>query len=207
MPHPTGPDDDALVAAWLAGDREMLHLLLERHSPPLFRLAYRLTGNREDAEDLVQETFARMLGSIGRYRSSGRFAAWLRTILVRLSLDLARRAHPSAAFREPLDPAPGPEDTALEREAAERLRVELGTLPPGYRAVLVLLNGEGLSVSEVATTLRLSPSVVKNRAFRARRMLRESLNRCTKEAHGDGRTAQSTGFGFPGRQPGNGGLR
>lgn len=196
MSHPETPEDDELVAGWLAGDPEMLHLLVRRHGPWLFRLAWRLMGSREDAEDLVQETFGRMLSGIGRYRPQGQFAAWLRTILVRIALDSRRRPGPSPAAVEAEDRAPGPEATVIARETAERLRQELGRLPPGYRAVVVLRNGEGLSVEEVARALGLTKSVVKNRALRARRMLREAIERA-EEGEGNGRTACAVGPGVP----------
>lgn len=190
-------DDDALVSAFLAGDSDAFRILLSRHAPSLHRLAFRLTQSREDAEDLVQETFVRVLEGLRRYRPSGKFPAWLRTILVRLALDRARRSPPTPGRLEPVDAGPGPEESAVIRDAARRLRQELGRLPAGYRAVVVLLNGEGLSVREVSETLGLPASVVKNRAMRARRMLRAALSDGAQEVSGDGQSArreQAHGF-------------
>jgi len=83
--------DAAAVARALAGDQDGFRVLVERHSHALFRLAYRMTGNEQDAEDMVQETFLRAYRQLGRFESRANFSTWLHRIAANCSLDLLRK--------------------------------------------------------------------------------------------------------------------
>jgi RNA polymerase sigma-70 factor (ECF subfamily) len=175
-------DDATLVLALRAGAASALVPLLARHSPPLYRLAHRLTGDEAVAEDLVQEAWLRLIRRPPRLAPGQSALPWLRRVLARLAVDEARRAARRPATSAGLapgddgvDPAPGPDALAVANADRRRLRRALGRLPPVERAILVLLHGEGWSVREVAAALGLTATVVKNRAFRARRALRQRL--------------------------------
>lgn len=155
--------------------------LAAQHGASLARLAYRLTGNRADAEDLVQETYVRALRSLPGF-TPGSVDAWLRRIATNLFLDSARRR---ARIRFDLftdgaeDRVPashdGPERSFewahLDRDVAEAL----AALSPDYRAAVVLCDLEGFSYEEVAATLGLKLGTVRSRIHRGRTHLRQAL--------------------------------
>ena len=152
------------------------------HSARVYRLAYRLTGNKHDAEDLTQEVFVRVFRSLSTY-TPGTFEGWLHRITVNLFLDQMRRRQ-----RIRID-AIGPDAEALESNAGD-LQPERGyeqanldhdvqraldALPPRYRAAVVLCDIEDLSYQEIAVTLGVKLGTVRSRIHRARAMLRRSL--------------------------------
>ena len=152
------------------------------HSARVYRLAYRLTGNQHDAEDLTQEVFVRVFRSLSTYQP-GTFEGWLHRITVNLFLDQVRRrqriridaigpdaeAIPSQAGD--LQPERGYEQANLDRDVQRAL----DALPPRYRAAVVLCDIEDLSYQEIAVTLGVKLGTVRSRIHRARAMLRQSL--------------------------------
>jgi RNA polymerase sigma-70 factor (ECF subfamily) len=189
-------EDDRLAAAAAAGDRAAFARLAERHAPRLFRLAHALSGQTADAEDLVQDTLLRALAALPRYTPRGRLGAWLDRILVHLATDRRRASRrllvtDAGELPQRADPDPGPADAAESGERRRQLRLALAALPPPYRLVLAAVYGSGLTVREAARALGLSETAVKNRAFRARQMLRTALETdATREADGVAPTAQ-----------------
>lgn len=144
-----------------------------RCGPRLGRTAYLLTGDRGDAEDLVQTALARTWGAWRRLEDIGKAEAYARVVLLRLAQrrwHRRGRARPAAPERPVADTA----DTADTVALAETVRVALRTLPPDQRAVLVLRYYEQRSETEIAELLRCSPGTVKSRASRGLRRLRES---------------------------------
>lgn len=156
--------------------------IVTEHSARVYRLAYRLTGNRQDAEDLTQDTFVRVFRSLHTY-TPGTFEGWLHRITTNLFLDQARRRQ-----RVRFDPMG--EDTERYRSDDERAAPErafehdnldrdvqraLDELPPEYRAAVVLCDIEGLSYEEIAVTLGIKLGTVRSRIHRARARLRVSL--------------------------------
>ncbi len=144
-------------------------------SPDLFRLAFRLAGSRQDAEDLVQEAFLRALPRLEAAAAANTARPYLRRILVRAAIDRSRRKRATPFTWEVADPRPGPEEQLVTAERARRLREALAGLSDHERTLLVLLHAEGWSVQEVASALSVPQSIVKNRAFRARERLRRLL--------------------------------
>src|SRR5262252_952662 len=155
---------DAEIAAVLArarqGDSEAFRSLVERHSRSAFRLAYRMTGNEQDAEDVVQESFLRAYRQLGRFESRANFGTWLYRIVANCSVDLmrARQARHDQSRGESLDGAaevpagdlPGPERLARSAEIAARVRAALGDLSPLERAAFTLRHYEGRSIEEIS---------------------------------------------------------
>ncbi len=151
------------------------------HSSRVYRLAYRLTGNRHDAEDITQEVFVRVFRSLSSYRP-GTFEGWLHRITVNLFLDSARRRQrqrtdalaEDAAERLPgLDP--GPERAYEYRNLTDDVQRALDALSPDFRAAVVLSDIEGLSYEEIATTLGVKLGTVRSRIHRGRAQLRRAL--------------------------------
>lgn len=165
-------------AAWLPPTWEEI---VSQHTDRVYRLAYRLTGNRADAEDLTQETFVRVFRSLDRYQP-GTFEGWLHRITTNLFLDGARRRTRLRfdALGEWAERVPASERTSPERGFEhDNLDVDiqgaLNALKPQYRAAVVLCDIEGLSYEEIGTTLGISTGTVRSRIHRGRSQLREAL--------------------------------
>ncbi len=155
--------------------------IVARHSDRVFRLAYRLTGNRPDAEDLTQEVFVRVFRSLSTY-TPGTFEGWLHRITTNLFLDQARRKQ-----RIRFDPlsderadrltsgSPAPEMAYADRTFDDDIEQALATLPPDFRVAVVLCDVEGLTYEEIADILGAKLGTVRSRIHRGRTMLRTAL--------------------------------
>ncbi len=155
--------------------------IVERHSERVYRLAYRLTGNRFDAEDLTQEVFVRVFRSLGTY-TPGTFEGWLHRITTNLFLDQARRKQRirfDALSEERADrlssTTPAPDDAVVDRTFDDDVERALATLPPDFRAAVVLCDVEGLAYEEIAEILDAKLGTVRSRIHRGRAMLRAAL--------------------------------
>jgi RNA polymerase sigma factor (sigma-70 family) len=155
--------------------------VVEQHSDRVFRLAYRLTGNRPDAEDLTQEVFVRVFRSLDTY-TPGTFEGWLHRITTNLFLDGARRKQrirfdPLSDERAArlTSPAPAPELAVADQTFDDDIETALATLPPDFRAAVVLCDVEGLSYEEIAEIMGAKLGTVRSRIHRGRSMLRKAL--------------------------------
>ncbi|TWE19341.1 RNA polymerase sigma-70 factor (ECF subfamily) [Kitasatospora atroaurantiaca] len=173
--------------------------IVEAHSARVYRLAYRLTGNQHDAEDLTQEVFVRVFRSLSTY-SPGTFEGWLHRITTNLFLDMVRRRQrirfdalgEDAAERLPSrEPSPAQHfsDTHFDADVQQAL----DTLAPEFRAAVVLCDIEGLSYEEIAATLGVKLGTVRSRIHRGRSHLRAALkHRAPGSAPGRVRRGGST---------------
>jgi RNA polymerase sigma factor (sigma-70 family) len=151
------------------------------HSARVYRLAYRLTGNRHDAEDLTQEVFVRVFRSLHTY-TPGTMEGWLHRITTNLFLDQARRKQrirfdalsDEAAGRLP-SALPTPDVAQLDRMFDADIELALASLAPDFRAAVVLCDVEGLSYEEIADVLGLKLGTVRSRIHRGRTQLRAAL--------------------------------
>jgi len=190
------PQMSAQPAEWQAPSWEEI---VREHSGRVYRLAYRLTGNRHDAEDLTQETFVRVFRSLHTY-SPGTFEGWLHRITTNLFLDQARRRQ-----RVRIEPIgddterwTSPDRLSTPERAFEAGNLDhdvqraLDDLPPEYRAAVVLCDIEGLSYEEIAVTLGIKLGTVRSRIHRARARLRVALEhrRAEVAGHADVTAAQ-----------------
>jgi RNA polymerase sigma-70 factor (ECF subfamily) len=150
------------------------------HSARVYRLAYRLTGNRHDAEDLTQEVFVRVFRSLSSY-TPGTFEGWLHRITTNLFLDMVRRKQ-----RIRFDALPDDTERLAGRERSPQqlyddthfdsdVQAALDALPPDFRAAVVLCDLEGLSYEEIADTLGVKIGTVRSRIHRGRSQLRDAL--------------------------------
>jgi RNA polymerase sigma factor (sigma-70 family) len=151
------------------------------HSARVYRLAYRLTGNTHDAEDLTQEVFVRVFRSLATY-SPGTFEGWLHRITTNLFLDMARRrqrirfeglGEETTARLSGAEPTPA--QVFDDRHLDGDVQAALKALPPEYRAAVILCDIEGLSYEEIADTLGIKLGTVRSRIHRGRAQLREAL--------------------------------
>jgi RNA polymerase sigma factor (sigma-70 family) len=173
----SGPDDRDPAAQWVAPSWDTI---VRIHSARVYRLAYRLTGNHHDAEDLTQEVFVRVFRSLATY-TPGTFEGWLHRITTNLFLDGARRrqrirfeglgddlAH---RIRSDESPAQAWDDSHLDGD----IQAALLALPPDYRAAVVLCDIEGFSYEEIAATMGVKLGTVRSRIHRGRAQLRAAL--------------------------------
>jgi len=155
--------------------------IVEEHSDRVFRLAYRLTGNRPDAEDLTQEVFVRVFRSLDSY-VPGTFEGWLHRITTNLFLDQARRKQKirfDALSEERAErltsETPTPDAAYNDQRFDDDIERALATLPPDFRAAVVLCDVEGLTYDEIAEILDTKIGTVRSRIHRGRAMLRKAL--------------------------------
>jgi RNA polymerase sigma-70 factor (ECF subfamily) len=164
------------------GDRDAFRVLVERHATALYRLAYRMTGNETDAEDMVQETFLRAWSQIRRFDGRAQFGTWLHRICANRTVDFLRsrnRWQPDPAddpFRNLSSGLPSPERVARSSEASAMLEPALASLSGIERTAFVLRHFEGLSVDEIAGALGVQPGAARHSIFRAVRKLRVALD-------------------------------
>ena len=176
------PTDLAIVAKARLGDADAFRALVERHSRPLFRLAFRMTGNQQDAEDVVQESFLRAWRQLGRFDERASFGTWLYRIATNCSLDAmrGRKRRPIATDVE--DPAlalpsgdPTPERVAMSGQVRERVAEAMDELSDSERTAFVLRHFEGMRIEEVSRVLGCQPGAAKHSVFRAVQKLRRAL--------------------------------
>jgi len=195
----TGVDEAVLVAQSREGDMRAFGELVRRYEGKIFRLAQHVTQNREDAEDVLQETFMKAYEHLDQFKGNSKFYTWILRIAVNQALMKLRRrkTDKSVSLDEQIDTG---EDTVVREIAAwgedpeQRFsREELGeildsaieSLEPPYRSVFVLRDIEELSTEETAEALNLSVPAVKSRLLRARLQLREKLTRFFKRKGDD----------------------
>jgi len=202
-------NDLALVHASKNGDVPAFEQLVKRYDRRLLRIAQSVTHNREDSQDAVQEAFLKAFQNLNQFREDSQFSTWLIRITVNQSLMKLRKQHPirrvsldedfqaeeDALPLEIVDWAPNPEQLYWASELRHILTQTLEEVRPPLRAVFVLRDMEGLSIDQTAVVLGLSHAAVKARLWRARLLLRESLNKYfTKQT----RSARESSILYPG---------
>jgi RNA polymerase sigma-70 factor (ECF subfamily) len=187
-------ENAALVAGAKTGDARAFELLVERHEQKIFSMAQRITRNREDAEDVVQQSFQKAFIHLKKFEGRSLFYSWLTRIAINEALMLLRRKRgshevpieesstktESALPLDFLDSAPNPEDSCLDREQKQILSAALNKLRPGIRKAIELRELGELSTGETALVMGLSVAAVKGRVFHGRRKLRETLRQSPK---------------------------
>lgn len=166
--------------------------LVRRYHKQAYNIAYRLTGNHADAEDLTQEAFVRAFRFFDNYRRDLPFENWLYRIISNLFVDDLRRkpkarihsldapvggdgTGESNAFFEIPDSRENPERVVLHEELDEQIQRALATLPPDFRMTVILADIEGMSYEEISETMRCSLGTVRSRLHRGRKLLRSKL--------------------------------
>jgi RNA polymerase sigma-70 factor (ECF subfamily) len=182
-------EDAVLVAAAKTGETRAFELLVERHQGKIFSLAQRMIRNREDAEDVVQQSFQKAFIHLTKFEGQSLFSTWLTRIAINEALMLLRRKRGSrevpiaesnteGEVALPLDipdGAPNPEDSCLQREQERILSAAVNELTPGMREAIELRELGELSTGETAQVMGLSVGAVKARVFHGRRKLRKTL--------------------------------
>jgi RNA polymerase sigma-70 factor (ECF subfamily) len=192
-----GSDANAVAQA-RGGDHDAFRVLVERHSRAVFRLAFRITGNEHDADDIVQETFLRAYRQLGRFEDRSTFGTWIHRIAANCAMDVMRErqrrdGRPPQRGCRAGDPGwhddtdepemseipsisdPGPERLALGSELQARVERAMSRLSVLERAAFVLRHLEGRSIAEIGRMLGLRDTAVKHSIFRAVKKVRLAL--------------------------------
>jgi RNA polymerase sigma-70 factor (ECF subfamily) len=171
-------DEADLIRRAKSGDAEAMNALLEPYWNSVFRLAYRMTGHAEDAEDVTQEAFVRIVQRLPSYRGECAFKTWVNRVALNVGLTARRRKRPPAAELEKMelkDPLPGPEDRAIGHELQDRANAELQKLRSVYREAILLRMAAEMSYEEIAETLQVSVNTVRLRVSRGMSQLRNRM--------------------------------
>lgn len=178
--------DAQAVARVRAGEPEAFRVLMERHGRAVHRLAFRMTGNAQDAEDVVQESFLRAYRHLDHFEARAQFGSWLHRIAANCAYDALRARARRIARVEPAEAAgdlcaevatedPGPERLAAGAEVRRRVQAAMARLSVVERSAFTLRHLEGMSTAEIAQALDLEAEAAKQSVFRAVRKVRESL--------------------------------
>jgi RNA polymerase sigma-70 factor, ECF subfamily len=171
------------------GDRDAFRALVDQHAKAVFRLAYRMTGNESDAEDMVQETFLRAWKQIAKFDGRANFGTWLHRICANCTLDhlraRQRRQELQPAYQageEQTDPVtlvasdgPSPERIAMSAQVSAILGPALDELSAMERAAFILRHYEGMGIEEISVALGVQQGAAKHSVFRAVQKLRRAL--------------------------------
>jgi RNA polymerase sigma-70 factor (ECF subfamily) len=181
--------DAALVTATKRGDVHAFEQLVARHERKAVAMAQRITRNREDAEDIVQESFHKAFRHLNTFEEKSRFSTWLTRIILNEAYMLLRRRwrvmevlpdNPEEGIESTLEPfidqSPSPEESCWRRERKELLSKAVNRLRPTIRKAVLLRDFEERSVEETARILGTTVSAVKARLFHARRKLRGTVS-------------------------------
>ena len=165
------------------GDSDAFQTLVKRHGRAAFVVAFRLTGNQHDAEEVVQESFLKAYRRLERFEARANFGTWLHRIVVNCAMDVLRARRSRSRFVDPADeltervpaPDPWPERLAQGAEMIRTLEASLGSLTPLERVAFTQRHSEGRSIDEIGQALGLGRSAVKHAVFRAVKKLRVAL--------------------------------
>lgn len=178
--------DTDLMIRLARGEDRALDVLMSRWGDRVIAFLFRMTGRRDVAEDLAQETFLKLYQARGRYKPTGAFSTWLFAIAANLSRNHARwlRRHPTilmddadgdVPFPEPTDPSRAPDGTAIGHEISDKVNRAVLALPLDLREALTLLVHEDLGYADIASIVGCTTKAVETRIYRARQILKEQL--------------------------------
>jgi RNA polymerase sigma-70 factor (ECF subfamily) len=182
-------DDAALIRRCQRGDIEAMNELIQAYQKHVFNLAFRLSGNYDDAQDIAQEAFIRVFNSINSFRGEANFSTWIYRIVTNVFLDERKKQRvrdhgsldeyleleDSSVARQIEDPSPGPEASVEQRERNEVVGQAVLALPENQRVMIALYHFQGRSYEEIADIMQLPIGTVKSRLNRARLALKEKL--------------------------------
>jgi len=170
------------------GDREAFAELVEIYKDKIFQLAYRMVGNRQEAEDIAQETFLRVYANLHQFNESYKFSTWIYRIATNLCIDRGRKKRPDFSLDEQAEGTEGldwysrlasrdrtPEEKVVTQELQETVQDALNELAPKYRSIMILRYIEDLSLQEISEVLKLPVTTIKTRIHRGREALRGRL--------------------------------
>lgn len=180
--------DDQLIADALQGDQRAYEALLARHNKAIFHVVMKIVRNREEAQDLVQETFMKAFNALASYRSEYRFSTWLYKIAANCAIDFVRKKRIEAlSLDKPIETKDGrvefevpdsswdPEQDLVRKQKLKSIEEAIDSLPDKYREVIIYRHKDDKPYEEIADILKVPVGTVKARIFRARELLKKKL--------------------------------
>ena len=169
--------DESLVQATGKGDMVAFEEIVRRYQAWVWRVAFRFLGDENEAADMVQEAFLRLMNAAGRYRPNAKFRTYFYQIITRLCLDRAKKKQPLylETISDSPDPSPGAVDALMWQETSAAVRTALDALPPNQRMAIVLRYYEDQNYDEIASVLETTTKAVERLLARGRERLRVIL--------------------------------
>jgi RNA polymerase sigma factor (sigma-70 family) len=180
--------DDQLIADALQGDQKAYEALLARHNKAIFHVVMKIVRNREESQDLVQETFMKAFNALASYRSEYRFSTWLYKIAANCAIDFVRKKRIEAlSLDKPIETKDGrvefevpdsswdPEQDLVRKQKLKSIEEAIDSLPDKYREVIIYRHRDDKPYEEIADILKVPVGTVKARIFRARELLKKKL--------------------------------
>lgn len=171
--------DYELISECLEGNKDAFAGIVSRYKKFIFGIVYKHFNSMDEAEDIAQEVFLKIYRSLKQYDPQYRFSTWSAKITVNYCLDILRKKKMSMVSLDEVDILARdnhtPEDEYIQNERIAMMRNAINKLPEKYRSIFCMYHEQGTSYKEIAEKLELPMSLIKNRLFRARLMLRESL--------------------------------
>ena len=172
--------DFELAKDCLAGNRESFEELVSRYKKLVYSVIYKFTRDSEEVNDLSQEVFIKIYRSLDKYDPQYKFSTWTVKVATNICLDSVRRKKLNTVSFDQIENRTGsdntPEDRFIRKEKSMAVREAISELPEIYRVPIILYHQKGMSYREIADTLDKPMSIIKNRIFRARLVLKESLS-------------------------------
>lgn len=177
--------DYELIKKCLSGDQQMFAELVSRYKKLVYSVVYNMINDKQEVNDISQEVFIRIYRSLDRYNPEYKFSTWVVKITTNFCLDILRKKKidytPIEEIQDISRENDTPEDKYIRNERSERIRKAISELPDKYRMPIVLFHQNGMSYEEICKILNEPMTIIKNRLYRARLMLREKLEPDRKE--------------------------
>ncbi|SFH71476.1 RNA polymerase sigma-70 factor, ECF subfamily [Tindallia magadiensis] len=177
--------DDQIVKKILQGETVFFEELVSRYRKPVFSICYRMVRQREESEDLAQEVFVKAYRHLNQYNPERKFSSWILKIATNTTIDALRKKRletiPLEEEIETHREDASAEKTFLQQEARQEIEIAIDRLPQDYRIVVLLYHQQGKSYQDIAEILDIPLSMVKNRLFRARKILKTELKKLKEE--------------------------
>lgn len=177
--------DYELIQKCLAGEQRYFEELVTRYKKLIYSVVYNMISDKEEVGDISQEVFIRIYKALSRYNPEYKFSTWAVRITTNLCLDILRKKKVESVPIDEIGDLPSssdsPEAKFISRERSEKIRKAIEGLPEKYKIPIVLFHQNGLSYEEMTRVLNEPMSIIKNRLYRARLMLREALQPDRKE--------------------------
>lgn len=177
--------DYELIQQCLSGRQECFEELVTRYKKLVYSVVYNLIKDKEEVNDISQEVFIRIYKSLDRYNPEFKFSTWIARISTNLCLDILRKKKVDSTPIEEIEGVASgmdtPEASYINKERSEQIRKAISELPEKYRIPIVLFHQNGLSYEEMTRVLNEPMTIIKNRLYRARLLLKEKLMQGRKE--------------------------
>ena len=171
-------NDRELIENCMNGDRQAIEALLFRYEKPVYNAAYRMLNSSEDARDVTQTVFLKVIEKLDSYDPQYRFFSWIYRIALNESINCLKKQNRLDAFdREPISQANGPEEQTGADQVSQGMQTALMTIQAEYRTVIVLKHFADCSYTEISQILDLSEKKVKSRLYTGRQLLKDALTK------------------------------